>query len=84
MAKERTRDGATFKAEGALRVEEGEETVIRLAAWGEVHPCQIRIKEKVLSQGCAGLLTTVRGRALGANKAPVSRFHQQIGQLKVE
>ena len=61
VTKERTRDGASFKAEGDLRVEEGEETVIRLAAWGEVHPCQIRIKEKVLTQGCAGPLTAVRG-----------------------
>ena len=67
MTKERVRDGASFKAEGGLHVEEGEETVIRLAARGEVRPCQIRIKEKDLTQGCAGSLTTVSGRATGAN-----------------
>ena len=50
MTKERIGDGAQFKAERVLQLEEGEETVIWLAARGEVHPCQTRIKENSRTQ----------------------------------
>ena len=58
------------KPGGALQVEEGDETVARLVARCEVHPCQNWIKMKDLTQGDAGSLTTVRDRAPGAKKAP--------------
>ena len=70
MTNERIRDGESFKARWALQVEEGDETVSRLVARCEVHPCQNWIKMKNLTQGDAGSLTTVMDRAPGAKKAP--------------
>ena len=70
MTNERIRDGESSKAREALQVEEGDETVARLAARYEVHPCQNWIKMKALTQGDAGAFDHGQGQSARSEEGP--------------
>ena len=56
----------------------------QLAARHEVHPGQIRMWEKTLLEGAAGVFGGDRDKRQKADEALVAPLYQQIGRLEVE
>ena len=55
MKQNRRKHSPSFKARIALEAVKGEETTAELASRLEVHPSQIRVWKKTLTEGAAGV-----------------------------
>jgi transposase len=80
--KRRTFDGA-FKAKVALDAVRGLKTVSELAAQHKVHPTQIALWKKQLSEGAAGLFDSPASKKAAADEPTSAELYEQIGRLKI-
>ncbi len=79
----RKKHSAAFKAKVALEALKGEETVAELASRFHVHPGQIRVWKRALTEGAPEVFGNGRGEGK-ENDALIAQLYQQIGQLTVE
>ena len=84
MSQGRRKHSPAFKAKVALEALKGQETVAQLAARHEVHPGQIQAWKKALVEGASGVFGNGKEQKSRNAAALISRFYQEIGQLKVE
>lgn len=84
MPKKRKRHSAEFKAKVALEAVKGVNTVQQLAKDFQVHPTQITIWKKQLTNQVAGLFQRgPEGTAL-AGEEELRQAYEKIGRLDVE
>jgi len=84
LKQNRRKHSPSFKAKVALEALKGEETIAELANRFEVHPSQIRMWKKSLSEGATGIFGGEEARKKKDEANLVARLYQEIGQLKVE
>jgi len=83
MKQNRRKHSPSFKARVAMEALKGEETTADLASRFEVHPSQIRVCKKALTEGAAGIFGGDRDQKKGYESL-IAQLYKQIGQLKVE
>ena len=84
MKQNRRKHSPSLKARVALEALKGEETTAELASRFEVHPSQIHIWKKALTEGATGIFGGDQNHKRKYDASLIAQLYQQIGQLKVE
>ena len=80
----RRKHSPAFKAKVALEAVKGEETVAQLAARYEIHPSQIQVWKKALTEDASAVFSNGQEQKSKSDAALIARLYQEIGRLKVE
>jgi transposase-like protein len=81
---QRKKHSAEFKAKVALEALKGLKTINEIASEVQVHPTQINLWKKQLTEEIPTIFAHSRGQKQKSEEDLTASLYQQIGQLKVE
>jgi len=81
---QRKKHSPDFKAKVALEALKGLKTVNQIASETEVHPTQVTLWKKQLSEAIPSIFASDQGQKQKSQEDITALLYQQIGQLKVE
>jgi putative transposase len=81
---QRKKHSPDFKAKVALEALKGLKTVNQIASETEVHPTQVTLWKKQISEAIPTIFATEQGSKQKKQEDITGLLYQQIGQLKVE
>jgi len=81
---QRKKHSPDFKAKVALEALKGLKTVNQIASETEVHPTQVTLWKKQLTEAIPSIFATGQGQKQKSQEDITAMLYQQIGQLKVE
>jgi transposase-like protein len=81
---QRKKHSAEFKAKVALEALKGLKTINEIASEVQVHPTQINLWKKQLTEEIPTIFANSRGQKQKSEDDLTASLYQQIGQLKVE
>ena len=81
---QRKKHSPDFKSKVALEALKGLKTVNQIASETEVHPTQVTLWKKQLSEAIPSIFASDQGQKQKSQEDITALLYQQIGQLKVE